>query len=444
MKPNFLLLLFVAFSLGSRAQVITTIAGNGSFGYLGDGVPATTTALNRPVGVAIDAVGNVYFADRNNHRIRKVNTSGIISTIAGSGVADFAGDGGPATDASLNLPYGVAVDASGNIFFADLFNGRIRKIDTAGIIRTVAGNGPAVYNGDNIAATAASLNEPSGVAVDKSGNLFIVDAGNSRVRKVSSSGIITTIAGNGGSSNSGDGWPATAAELLTPYAIALDKRGNIYITEDQGNCVRKIGTDGIITRFAGTGTAGFGGDGGPAIAAGLEQCLGVVADTFGNVFISDAYNNRIRMVDTQGIISTIAGTGTGSYGGDNGPAKAANLSSPTGLALDKNGDLFIADFFNYRVRRVAAGFLAVKQNGKAGSVCSVYPNPTAGAFTLNVTGSSQEAFQVAVYNSLGEKVKELKVHGNSKTDVVLHGPAGLYYLAVGGDTNDYRVTIVLK
>ena len=338
--------------------VITVVAGNNIRGFSGDEGPATSASLNlgispAPVaGLAVDGAGNLYIADTLNHRTRKVSPEGIITTVAGDGRARFAGDGGLATNASLNRPLGVAVDGSRNLYIADANNNRIRKVSPDGIISTVAGSGTVGFSGDEGPATTASVSAPSGVAVDAAGNLYVADANNHRIRKVSLEGIITTVAGNGIQGFSGDGGPATSASLSWPRSMAPDEIGNLYIADVINNRIRKVSPDGIISTVAGSGT-GFAGDGGPAIRAALNQPNGV-AVVGGTLYIADRDNGRIRQVSPDGIINTIAGIGLTNFSGDGGPAPLASLSQPLGLAVDAAGTLFIADQFNHRVRKVGA------------------------------------------------------------------------------------------
>ncbi|MBX3163212.1 MAG: T9SS type A sorting domain-containing protein [Bacteroidetes bacterium] len=342
-------ILAAAFCLHINAQIINTIAGTGTQGFSGDGGQATAAQLNYPSGVATDAAGNVYII--NEHRIRKVSSNGIITTIAGNGTGGFSGDGGAATAAQLYNPSGVATDAAGNVYIADVDNHRIRKVSSNGIITTIAGNGGIGFSGDGGAATAAQLNYPQSVAVDGSGNVYIADGYNIRIRKVSSNGIITTIAGNGTQGFSGDGGAATAAQFWFSMGVATDAVGNVYIT-DSNSRIRKVNSNGIITTIAGNGTGIFSGDGGAATAAGLIQPNGVAVDAAGNVYISDI-DSRIRKVSSSGIITTIAGNGSGSFSGDGGAATAAQLNYPTSVAVDTvNGNIYIADKDNHRVRKV--------------------------------------------------------------------------------------------
>ena len=331
---------------------ITTVAGDGTSGFGGDGGPATTAQLNFPRGVALDGAGNVYIADTDNHRIRRVDTSGTITTIAGDGTFGFGGDGGPATTAQLNFPRGVALDGAGNVYIADTDNHRIRRVDTSGTITTIAGDGTRGFGGDGGPASAAQLNSPRGVALDGAGNVYIADTDNHRIRRVDTSGTITTIAGDGTFGFGGDGGPASAAQLNSPRGVALDGAGNVYIADTSNHRIRKVDTSGTITTIAGDGTFGFGGDGGPASAAQLNFPRGVALDGAGNVYIADTSNHRIRKVDTSGTITTIAGDGTFGFGGDGGPASAAQLTFPEGVALDGAGNVYIADTSNHRIRKV--------------------------------------------------------------------------------------------
>ena len=330
---------------------IITIAGTGTSGYSGDGGPATEAFLSRPNDVAVDASGNIYIADKDNYRIRKVDISGIITTVAGNGTSGYSGDGGPATEAQLASPTDVAVDASDNIYITDYYNHCIRKVDQNGIITTVAGNGTSGYSGDGGPATEAQLWYPSSTTVDASGSLYISDNANYRIRKVDQSGTITTVAGNGTYGYSGDGGPAIEARL-TPVSVVIDASGNLYIADSTKKRIRKVDTSGIITTVAGNGTSGYSGDGGPATEAQFSRPVSVTVDASGNLYIADYYNQRIRKVDTSGIINTVAGNGTPGYSGDGGPATEAQLSLPASMAVGKSGDLYIADSKNYCIRKV--------------------------------------------------------------------------------------------
>ncbi len=353
--------------------VIVTVAGTGSRGYSGDGGSATGASLDSPTGVAVDGAGNLYIADSNNDRIRRVDARRTIITVAGGG---YSGDNGPAIQAQLDNPFGVAVDGAGNLYIADKKNDRIRRVDARGIITTVAGSsevgfgGGGGFSGDGGPAVQAQLSRPQGVAVDSTGNLYIADNGNHRIRRVDASGTITTIAGIGTWGYSGDGGPAVQAQLGSPNGVAVDAAGNFYIAEANLYRIRRVDASGTITTIAGTGTWGYSGDGGPAVQAQLGFTEGVAVDSAGNLYI--ATGNRIRRVDGSGTITTIAGTGVETYGGDNGPALQAQLNYPAGLAVDSAGNLYIADSLNHRIRRVdASGIITtIAGSGDAGFVSS--------------------------------------------------------------------------
>ena len=349
--------LFIYFSLSSLAQNINTIAGIGTSSFSGDGGLAISAELAQPVSVVKDGSGNIYISDQGNHRIRKISAStGNISTIAGTTTSGYSGDGGAATSAKLYYPYGIAVDASGNIYIADQANNRIRKVTAStGIITTIAGNGTAGFSGDGAAATSAQLNNPAAIAVDGSGNIFIADQYNQRIRKITAStGNISTIAGTGTYSYSGDGGAATSATFQNPTGIELDASGNIYIADLFNHVIRKItASTGFISTVAGSGTAGYSGDGGAATSANLNYPTDIALDDSGNLYISVQYSHRIRKVSAlTGNISTVAGTGTAAYGGDGGPATSAQINFPTGVSADAGGNLYIADRENHRIRFV--------------------------------------------------------------------------------------------
>jgi len=328
--------------------IISTIAG-GLWGFNGDGHAALNTAFFWLEDLVLDSLGNTLLADTSNGRIRKIDLSGTVTTIAGG----FIGDANPATAASLNLPKDVTVDSLGNIYIADTYNHRVRKVDTSGIITTLAGTGFNGFSGNGGPATAATLFWPQGTAVDSSGNVFIADSLNYVVRKVDIGGTITAFAGDGNNGYTGDGGPATAASLGFPASLSVDALDNLYIVDQDSFVVRKVDTSGTITTVAGDGTYGFGGDGGPATAAQLSLPFGVALDSTGNLYIADLYNNRVRMVDTSGTITTVAGNGTCAFTGDGGPASAASLCFPFDVGVDSAGNLYIVDAGNLRIRSVS-------------------------------------------------------------------------------------------
>lgn len=383
--------------------VITTVAGNGTRGFSGDGKPATSAQLNTPGGFAVDSSGNLYIADRDNQRIRKVGFDSIITTIAGNGQIGYGGDNGPALGAQFSSPTGIALDAAGNLYISDTSNGAVRRISggtistvvrtpcvdiaagpdgdfavpdnvnrvvhrlqTDGRMADIAGIGITTALGDNGPATSAVLVAPRSVAVTPQGELLITDASDNRIRRVNADGVITTVAGTGGSYNTGDNGPATAAQLLQPSGIAVDDQGNIFVTCN--TYVRRIDTSGVIKAVAGNGTLGYSGDSGSATQARINFPEGLALDRKGNLYIADTSNQRVRRVALDGKISTVAGTGTPGYSGDDGPAALAQLNQPNAVATDAAGNLYISDSNNHRVRMVSpeGKITSLAGNGKPG------------------------------------------------------------------------------
>ncbi len=427
------------FLLGSAivcpAQIITTFAGNGTQGFSGDGGAATDAQLHFSsdmCGVAVDTSGNVYIAESYNCRIRKVSPLGIISTIAGSATGGFGGDGGPATAAKLARPCAVAVDNAGNVYIADGGNNRIRKVSATGIISTIAGNDSSACSGDGGPATDAMLSDLRDVAVDGSGNVYIVDDYNCyRIRKIDVSGIISTYAGSGVCGFMGDGGPATAARICGPRGMAVGAAGNIYIAEGYNYCIRKVAPSGIISTIAGGPTASSTGDSGLATATRLGRPVSVAADDSGNVFVADEGSNRVRKIDVAGIITTIAGLGLGAgFAGDGGPATAAKLAFPAGIAVDKKGNIYFGDSGNSRIRKVSNESTAVPGlTGPSGTSLSVFPNPARGAFSIIITSPVTSTAAITITDLLGREIEHLAIPTNNETGVQLHVPAGIYLLS---------------
>jgi sugar lactone lactonase YvrE len=354
--PLFCTLLGI-YSTDAFSQTIATLAGDGVLGYSGDGGSAISAAINNPFSMAVDKAGNVYISDQNNHRIRKVDTFGTITNIAGTGVGGYDGDGAPATAKELYYPAGIAVDSGGNIYVADYGNHRVRKITkSTGLISTIGGTTTYGFSGDGGPATAAKIHNPYGLAIDTARNIYFADRSNHRIRKISNTGIITTIAGTAPEGFGGDGGQATAANLKYPIGVAVDTFGDVYFSDWGNNRIRKVTKlTGVIKTIAGTGVAGYSGDGAAATLAKLNQPYGVAVDGSGKVYIGEFTNSRVRMIDSLGIITTFAGKGTRAYSGDGGLATAASLIQPSGVAVDSFRNVYIADHYNNRVRIVYAG-----------------------------------------------------------------------------------------
>lgn len=356
-RRNLEWLLFVVAAMPAGAQTINTVAGS--------------TAWGGPADVCLDAQGNKYVADWGKDQVYKVDRLAATTVIAGTGKAGYSGDGGPGPSAQLYGPIAVAVDGSGNVYIAEYNGHRIRKVATNGVITTFAGTGRGGFTGDNGPATSATIYYPLDLLTDASGNVYFIDGGNNRIRKVATNGVITTIAGTGRRSSAGDGGPALAADMF-PTAMAWGPEGSLYFT-DSGfrNAsttpkVRKMLTSGTVAPVAGNGTRAYAGDGGPATAASFFTTDGVAVDAAGNVYIADFANDRIRKVGTNGIITTFAGEGVGGLTGDGGDATKARINGPLGLAIDSDGGLLITDYYNLRVRKVSVPASPAINSSEAG------------------------------------------------------------------------------
>ena len=369
-------LLFATGAVWAQQYLISTVAGGGGLPI----TPSLAVSLRfpPPTGVAVDAVGNVYFSSANF--VFKLDGSGILTKVAGTGKAGFSGDGGPATSARLNFPQGVAVDSGGNLYIADTYNDVIRKVTLAsGVITTVAGIGESLGSaGDGGLATQALLDEPFGVAVDSGGSLYIADTANSEIRKVTAGGVITTVVGGS----------ATTAQLNGPQGVAVDAGGNLYIADTGDSVVLKV-ANGTITVVTGDGNQGYSGDGGPAVQAEVNQPYGVAVDSGGNVYIADSANYRVRKV-AAGVITTVAGNGTPSYSGDGGVATSAQLDWPGAVAVDAAGNLYIADVANCRIRKVTVA------SGIITTVAGAGPWGYAGDNTYYTAGRTFTQFSVGL------------------------------------------------
>ena len=508
-----------------RYGIINTIAGNAGQGYNGDGIPANTCKLYYPSSVYCDAGGNIYIGDGNNMRVRKINTSGIISTFAGTGTVQYSGDGGPAINAELFTPQKACADAAGNIYFTDQGNNRIRKINSFGIIVTVAGNGvtsAGSYSGDGGPATDAQLSGPAGICIDRTGNVYFADLGNKRIRRINAtSGIITTVAGNGSTTFSGDGGPATDAGLSYPSSLCIDAWGSLYFSEN--GRIREVDmVRGLINTFAGNGTFGNSGDGGAATDASLGNVGGLCTGPDGSIYFSDTHFNVVRKIDwSTGVINTVAGNGfvlpinegcgiydyVGGYDGDGGPANAAELNHPTGIFMDNNSNLYISDAYNNVIRVVNSGNIinTIIGNGYGASVnstmgldieggfsgdggepthaelffpndvcldhgniividaynnrirhitnptsvhtvvpeaaLSIFPNPTNGLFTIDF-GKSTNEISLEIDNITGSKIYESKFTGKTTIDLNSQ-PPGVYLIFTNNGTQNNMQKIIL-
>ncbi|MDG3002361.1 SMP-30/gluconolactonase/LRE family protein [Paludisphaera mucosa] len=339
----------------SEPARIETIVGTGEAGFSGDGGPAARARLNQPFDVVYDRAGNLYLSDTGNQRIRRVDASGVITTVAGNGGKGFAGDGGPATAAKLDEPYGMAIDGDGNLYFADRLNRRVRRVDgRSGIITTVAGDGGKATSGDGGPGPDAGIVEPNDVALDGRGRLFIADVSGHRVRVVDlATGRIATFAGDGRGRRAGDGGPAATASFFGPRAVEALADGSLLILERNGHALRSVAADGTVSTIAG-GSKGYRGDGGPARDAAFDGPKELDAGPNGDLLIVDTENHAIRRIDAKTHeVSTVAGRGVAAKDGDGGPAAAAGLARPHGVAFGPDGRSFvIGDTENHRIRRV--------------------------------------------------------------------------------------------
>jgi hypothetical protein len=429
--------LFAVIALVAKPQIITTVAGNGTAGYSGDNGPATSAQLNDPMGVSADKNGNFFIVDRNNNVIRKVNSSGIITTFAGTGIAGYSGDSGLAINAQLNHPFGVLADNAGNVYISDPVNARVRKVNASGIITTFAGNGIYGYSGDFGPAINANIRGAVGLAIDTFGNVFIADRDTSVIRKVDKNGIITTFAGTSIPGYSGNGGPATSAQLAGPIGLATDIAGNVYIADGVEYVIRKVDLSGTITTFAGNHTWGNTGDNGPATSAQLVDPTGIAVDSIGNVYIGDVggAGERIRVVNNSNVISAFAGNGTYGYVGDNGPAINAEFRGPYSLTFAPmgRGNLYIADEGNNVIRLVTmtTGIEKLAANSTA---INIYPNPASTGITISgyeLSGYSQ----IQIKDLLGNEVitEKLEIKSPLVQVDISSLKEGIYFISVNNN-----------
>ena len=409
------------------AQIITTVAGNGVLNDTGNNIPATNAAVLYPSDVAADTHGNFYVAEPYNGCIHKVDAAGIITVFAGrQGMYDFGGDNGPAIHAEFRGPETIKIGPHNALYITDVGNNRIRKVDSNGIITTIAGNGTAGFSGDNGPATAAAFYEPMGIGIDFAGNIYTCDLLNCRIRKIDINGIVTTVAGTGVYGYGMDNTPATASGLAYCSDVVADSAGNLYIAD---SCrLRMVSTSGIITTIAGGTGPGYGGDGGPATAARFNNLNFMDIDKYGNVYAADFSNNRIRKIGTDGIITTVAGNGQPGDSGDNGPATDARLAGPYGAAVDNAGNIYIADRFNNRVRMVRAD-VGVPDVQQAIQPLRIYPNPANDLLYVDLPGT--QSVSISIIDISGREVaKYASQHQQVATIALGHLQQGMYMCVV--------------
>jgi trimeric autotransporter adhesin len=440
MRTHFIVLLLLLSAI-CKGQIITTIAGNGAGGSEIEGAPATNARLFSVSFCTWDKAGNLYFNERVKNRVRKITPNGFTVTVAGNTTFGYSGDGGQATNAQLYSPCGITIGKDGNLYICDLNNNRIRRVDlNTGIISTFVGNGAAGYSGDGGAATTAMLNGPTDICSDKQGNLFFTDRVNRVIRKISS-GMITTYAGTYNELGyEGDGGPATLARLGITEGICSNNSGDIFVCN--GTKIRKIdATTHIITSVAGTEAGGYNGDLIAATSANLYHPTDVAVDYENNVYIADTYNNRIRKVNTSGTINTVTGDGTTGFSGDGNAAFTGKLNLPEGVTFDTCWNLYIGDLGNNRIRKIALNPdcipMAVAEVTE--TTPTIYPNPATETLTIN---AGVAIAHISISNAMGQQVLELHPTGGKKSVEanVQHLPPGMYIVRV----NDVWVGKLVK
>ena len=446
MKKSYLLLCFSLFALTklfSQSGIIFTYAGNGTPGYNGDGIAATNAELDTMQLVAVDDSANLYIADAQNNRVRKVYAStGIIATVAGNGTAGYGGDYFSATIAELYYPVGVAVDAAGNLYITDAGNVCVRKVTKAtGIINTIAGRAGFVGDyGNGLPGDSATFNYPTGIAVDALGDVFIADGANNNVRELKASdGLMYQYAGNNTAGSSGDGGPATSAQLNQPLGISLDKSGNLYIADCSNYVIRKVDASGNISTFAGIlNYALYNQASGPANVEAMRAPSGVWCDKHNNVYIADAGSNCVREVNLNTLYSYVVAGDTGQgFAGDGRPAIFAEMSYPFSVAVDTNDNLYINDLINLRIRKVTAYATAIPQiYNKDGF--SIYPNPASNQLNIQFSEKSSGKNTIEVYDITGRIATTIEKTVSSNALMALDissYQSGVYFIKITGTNN---------
>jgi Secretion system C-terminal sorting domain len=446
MKTICLLAASLFLSLIVKGQIITTVAGNGIVSYTGDGGLASAASIGAAGYLVFDHLGNYYVGELNN-TIRKIASSGIITTIAGNGTTGGTGDGGLATNASFSFTGGggLGIDSKNNIYIADEANHRIRKVDAVtGIVTTVAGTGTAGYSGDGGSATLAQLHSPAIVTFDVVGNMYVSDGFNYRIRKINTAGIISTIAGTGTMGYSGDGSIATSAQIYGSGGMKVGLNNNLYLAEGR---IRKIDLNtGIITSIAGNGIPGYSGDGGPATAAEFYGTQDVVQAANGMIYVSDPNAHVIRGINTSGIISTVVGTGANSFVGDGGPATAAEIYSPRGVAVDACNNLYLVDNGNKRIRKVTYNpscnpVTADVPNVQTEQLFAIYPNPTTNLINIDKPQGKANFRLLSIVGAVQQQGVVDKVHNTVDVNNVANG---LYLLELITEDGKRSVSKVVK
>jgi sugar lactone lactonase YvrE len=424
-----------------QAQVIVTVAGTGLGGYDGDGGPATNAKLHYPVALAFDKDGNLYVTDEGVYRVRKIDPAGIITTIAGTGTYGYCCDGGPAVMARIGFINGIAADQHGNIYLADGGGSHIRKITTDGIIHTIAGTGATGYNGDGIPATDAEFNGVVGVAIDDTGNVYACDIYNYRIRKISPGGIITTIAGTGIDGFTPDGARADTSAIGDSYCVQVDISGNVFFKDKDR--IRKIASGtGILTTIAGNGTSGYSGDGGAATNASISTAKFAV-DTSGNLYLGEETSKRVRKVNTEGGISTIAGCGVTGFDGEGISALLAKMSYAIGVAIHPDGEVYFADKGNSRVRRITYDWVGVQNEPIISEDLHVFPNPARSNVSLQVI-TTDKAARITVKNATGAVVYEQLIPANKPVTIAAPWPAGVYMVTAATESKTITRELIVQ
>ena len=445
MKTIIILICALVASLAADAQIITTFAGNDTTGYCGDGMLAIYSCISNPIGVTIDLFGNLYISDAHNRRIRKVDVAGIISTVGGNGINGYRGDDSLATGAEFcDMAY-INILYDENLYIPDVCNNRIRKIDiVTGVISTAIGDGVFGYSGEGVAATDAELCYPFSVSVNRFGRMVFSEV-SARIYEVTDSGKLHLLAGSDSLGGfGGNGGPATAAVFNHAVDVAFDPWGDMYVSDLGNAVVRLVDTNGYVYPFAGTDTTfGYSGDGGQATNALLQSPEGIATDGAGNVYFSDQVNNAVRRVDHEThIITTIAGTGVAGFSGDGGSATAAKICGPAGLAFDQDGNLYIADYGNNRIRKVTNAGVPLRARqpaAVAGDAVKVYPNPA----TTQLTVEGARGCGLTLVDAVGQAVWSLREAGMKETIPLTGLAPGVYTLvAVNAETGERVVRMV--